>query len=224
MTDFKKFLAGGQSGETAITPKQPAKSHLLTLITPRDGKAEMPQGKKPLADSEIDLIKQWIAQGAVDDTPTNAMQKYDMAHPPVYTRPPVITALDFAPDGKLLAVAGFHEVLLVEADSGKLAARLVGLAERIQSVRFSPDGTRLAVAGGLPARMGEIQVWDVAKKQLKLSLPVTADTLYGVSWSPDGSKLAFGCTDNTVRAIDAATGEQVLYMGSHTDWAAGHRL
>src|SRR5262249_5287269 len=155
----------------------------------------------------------------VDDTPANALQKYDMTHPPVYTRPPVIASLDFAPDGKLLAVAGFHEVLLVDADSGQLVGRLVGLAERIQSVRFSPDGTLLACTGGLPARMGEVEVWDVAKKQLKVSHSVTYDTIYGVSWSPDGSKIAFGCTDNTVRAIDAATGEQVLYMGSHTDWA-----
>ena len=46
----------------------------------------------------------------------------------------------------------------------------------------------------------------------------TYDTLYGVSWSHDGSKIAFGCGDNTVRAIDAATGQQVLYQGAHNDW------
>src|SRR5262249_14113668 len=142
----------------------------------------------------------------------------DMEHPPAYTRPPVIASIDFSPDGQLLAVAGFHEVLLVNASDGKLAGRLVGLAERIQSVRFSPDGTQLAVTGGLPARMGEVQVWDMAKRKLILSVPVTYDTVYGASWSPDGTKIAFGCGDNTVRAIDAKTGEQVLYQGSHTDW------
>ena len=30
--------------------------------------------------------------------------------------------------------------------------------------------------------------------------------------------VAFGCTDNTVRAINAETGKQVLFMGSHNDW------
>jgi WD40 repeat protein len=39
-----------------------------------------------------------------------------------------------------------------------------------------------------------------------------------VSWSPDGRLVAFGCADNTVRAIDAKTGEQVLQQGSHNDW------
>ena len=56
------------------------------------------------------------------------------------------------------------------------------------------------------------------QRKLALSVPVTFDTVYGASWSPDGTKIAFGCADNTVRAIDAKTGEQVLFMGSHNDW------
>ncbi|HEY1376996.1 MAG TPA: DUF1549 domain-containing protein, partial [Gemmataceae bacterium] len=218
MTAFDKLLAGGESGDPAVTPKNPADSNLLTLIIPKDGKAEMPEGRKPLDQADIDLIRRWIAEGAEDDTPSNAKERYDADHLPVYTRPPVIAAVDYSPDGKLLAVAGFHEVLLCDGETGELSARLVGLAERIQSVRFSPDGSRLAVAGGLPCRSGEIQVWDVAKRKLDLSKSIGFDTLYGVSWSPDGTKVAFGCPDNTVRAIDAKTGEQVLQQGSHGDW------
>lgn len=218
MTVFDKLVAGGQSGQLAVVPKQPEKSHLIEQITPADGKAKMPEGKKPLADTEIELIKSWIAQGAVDDTPANAKAKYSAEHPPTYSRPPVVTSLDFSPDGQLLAMSGFHEVLLVNPVDGKLVGRLIGLAERIQSVRFSPDGKRLAVSGGLPARMGEVQVWDVAKRKLELSVPVTYDTVNGVSWSPDGTKIAFGCADNTVRVVDASSGEQLLYQGSHNDW------
>ena len=72
--------------------------------------------------------------------------------------------------------------------------------------------TLTTLAGGRPARMGEVQVWDVAKRKLALSVPVTYDTVYGASWSPDGTKIAFGCADNTVRAINAKTGEQVYQM------------
>ncbi len=107
------------------------------------------------------------------------------------------------------------------ATAPDLVARLVGESERIESIAFSPDGKRLAVAGGSPGRFGEIQVWDVAKRKLKLSVSITFDTVYGVSWSHDGDKLAFGCADNTVRAIDAVSGKQVLYQGAHDDWVLG---
>lgn len=218
MTAFDKLLAGGESGNSAIVPKEPAKSYLVEVITPVNGQASMPENRKPLDLSEIDLIKRWITEGAVNDTPANVQERFDPEHPPIYTQQPVIPSLDYSPDGKLLAVAGFHEILLVDADSGKLTGRLIGLSERIQSVRFSPDGKRLAATGGQPGRMGEVQVWDVAKKRLKLSVPVTFDTVYGVSWSPDGSKIAFGCADNSLRAIDASSGEQVLFQGGHSDW------
>ena len=219
MTAFDRMLRGGESGEKAIHPGHADQSFLIDKITPDGGKAEMPQDQPPLSVAEIELIARWIQQGAADDTPVNARAKYDLEHPPEYTRLPVIPAVAFSPDGSLLAVAGFHEVLLWKADGSALVARLIGLSQRIESLAFSPDGKRLAVTGGRPARMGEVQVWSVEKRKLVLSVPVTYDTVYGVSWSPDGSKIAFGCADNTVRAIDAKTGEQVLFMGSHADWA-----
>ena len=134
----------------------------------------------------------------------------------------MITSIDWSPNGELLAVAGYHEVLLHKADGTGLVARLVGMAERIESVRFSPDGKKLAVAGGRPGRSGEVQIWDVAEKKLHAfgSRHERFD-LFGVSWSPDGKRVAFGCTDKSVRAIDAETGAQVLFQQSHDDWVLG---
>ncbi len=218
MTEFHRLIGGGDSGEKAIIPGQPDVSAMVAAITIKDGEADMPKDKTPLAVDEVALIAKWIAQGALDDTPKNAVQRIDETHPPVYLRPPAVTSLDYSPDGTLLAVAGFHEVILHRADGTGIVARLIGLSERIESVRFSPDGTLLAVAGGLPARMGEIQIWSVARRALQISVPVGYDTVYGVSWSPDGKLVAFGCPDNNVRAIDAATGEFVLQQGSHNDW------
>ena len=218
MTDFAHLRASGESHLPAVVPGQPDASHLVEQITPTAGKAEMPKGQPPLAAVEVDLVRRWVAEGARDDSPAVAAVAYSHDHPPTYARPPVITALDFSPDGRLLAVGGFHEVLLWTADGSERVARLVGLAERIESVRFSPDGQRLAVAGGLPCRMGEVQIWDVATRRLDLSVPVTFDTVNGASWSPDGTRVAFGCDDNSVRAIDSRSGAPTLFMGSHTDW------
>ena len=222
MTDFAKLLAGGEEcakdGTRAIVPKDPAKSVLIDQITPDRGEAEMPRKKPPLGEKEIALIRRWVGEGAVDDTPANAKQRFDAGHLPVYARPPVITSLDFSPDGTLLAVAGFHEVVLWKSDGSEMLARLVGLSERIQTVRFSPDGKRLAAGGGRPAQMGEVQIWDVEKRTLVLSAPVGFDTVYGVAWSPDEKMVSFGCPDNSLRAIDATTGAQVLQQNSHSDW------
>ncbi len=218
MTEFEKLFAPGETGDKPIVAGQPDTSLLVKQITPKNGEAEMPKGKPPLAEHEIELVRRWIAEGAKDDTPANAKQRYDADHPPVYTHPPVITSMDYSTDGSLIAVAGFHEVLLHKADGSGIAGRLIGLSERIQSVRFSPDGKQLAVAGGQPARMGEIQIWDVEKRKLIVSVPVGYDTASGVNWSPDGKLLSFGLPDKTVRAIEASSGKQVLQQGSHNDW------
>ncbi|HQU45712.1 MAG: hypothetical protein B7Z73_16455, partial [Planctomycetia bacterium 21-64-5] len=202
---------GGDSGEPAFVPGNADKSMLVAQIVPNGNEPpEMPKGQEPLKPEEVELIRKWVMEGAADDTPSMPDTVVDMEHPPTYSLPPVITSLEFSPDSSLLAVSGYHEVLLHKADGSELAARLVGISERIESARFSPDGKRLAVTGGSPGRFGEVEIWDIEKRALLVSTPVTYDTVYGASWSSDGAKVAFGCGDNTLRAIDAATGKQVL--------------
>ncbi len=56
-------FTGGDSGE-AIVQGDAAGSYLVERILPVDGKAEMPEGQPPLRDEQIELIEQWIDQGA----------------------------------------------------------------------------------------------------------------------------------------------------------------
>lgn len=218
LSDFAGLLAGGESGP-AIVPSQPDQSPLIARVTPQDGVAEMPPADSgpPLSEAERAKIVAWIAAGAENDSVSSG-PAFDANHPPVYTRLPAVTSLDFSPDGSLLAVAGFHEILIHQADGSRIAKRLIGLSPRIQKVAFSHQGTRIAAAGGTPARSGEIQIWNVETGELERSIAVGFDTIYGVSWSPDDRFVAVGTPDNTTLAFDVETGGQSLLMRGHTDW------
>ncbi|MDA7926186.1 hypothetical protein N9B46_05005, partial [Mariniblastus sp.] len=229
MTDFNSMLACGESGDPAIVPGKPKESRLIEVTTSHDGTAEMPPNAEPLTNKDLDIIAQWISEGALNDY-SKPTANYTSENPPVYSRLPMVTTLDFSPDGTQIAVSGFHEVLLLKvADNwkennskqpifGEISKRLIGLSSRIDGVKYSPDGKLLAVCGGNPGEFGEIQVWDVQTGELSLSKTVSFDTLYGVNWSPDGTTISFGCTDTTLRTINAVTGEQQLFQGAHDDW------
>ncbi len=129
--------------------------------------------------------------------------------------------MSYSPDGALLAVSGYREVLLRSSDGSELRSRLLGISDRIQSLAFSQDGKILMAAGGTPARFGEVQWWDVPSRKLKRSVTVCDDTVFGASLSPDASKVVLGCADHTVRVIETATGQELLKIRHHENWVLG---
>ena len=42
--------------------------------------------------------------------------------------------------------------------------------------------------------------------------------VYSVAFSPDGTRLAAGCRDGTIRLIDIASRQQVAELRGHTDY------
>jgi hypothetical protein len=64
LSDRKSALAGGDSGQKAIVPGKPDQSRLIRMITGQDEKTMPPAGAKPLAGPQVEMLTQWIRQGA----------------------------------------------------------------------------------------------------------------------------------------------------------------
>lgn len=100
LTTFDGFRAGGKRGP-AFTPGDAGGSVVVRYLT-GELKPAMPLGGSPLSKEDIDVVREWIASGGRDDSPSETAA----VGPTVYHQPPVITALRFSPDGKTLAVSG----------------------------------------------------------------------------------------------------------------------
>lgn len=217
MTTYASLMKGSKKG-AIVVPGDPAKSKLLEVCVGPE--PEMPpEGEgKPLTKDQLSVIERWIKQGAKDDTVAPGMAKVAT---PVYTVPPVVTSLAWSPDGKQLAVSGYHEVVVHDIDAkgvSKVAARLIGECPRVESIAFSKDGSLIGVAGGAPGEFGQVQIWDAKSYQLKHVYQLSADSLFGISFSPDGKTVAVGGADKAARRIDIATGKVLTDFRAHADW------
>lgn len=212
MTTFSSLMKGGKHGQE-LTPGDPGKSKLIEMISGDD--PEMPKDADPLSKEQVSLIEQWIKQGAKDDTPPPGSLQIST---PIYTVPPVISAMAFSPDGSMLAVSGYHEILLHKPDGSGLIARLIGESPRIEAITFSKDGKELAACGGSPGEMGQVQIWDPMGHKSIRTFDVGTDELYGVSFAPDQKSVAFGGADKIVHRINLETGKEMLDFRAHADW------
>lgn len=220
---FDQLLKTGDSGEPAVVVGAPDRSELLRRIVTDDEDERMPPKGDPLEKAEVNLLRQWLEQGGKFDGPSRMTRLAELAAdhgrkvqtPKSYPRSWPVTALA-AGAGGLVASSGYGEVLLWEATTGKLAARIGGMPERIASLAW--HGNTLAVAGGSPGRSGEVWLVDAASRKAVKRVVATSDTVQVVTISQDGRWLAAGGTDNTIRLLALPDGKNVWEAEAHADW------
>jgi eukaryotic-like serine/threonine-protein kinase len=143
----------------------------------------------------------------VYDVPTRRLKATLEGHPQA------VQAIDFSPDGKLLASAGGYTVKIWDTATWKSSGEPINHHPEVVCVRFSPDGKLLAIADGeselphyklLPTA---IILWDVATRDEVRWLRGHTNTIWALAFSPDGKTLASGSADQTVKFWDTASGE-----------------
>lgn len=144
----------------------------------------------------------------------------------------IIQSLRFTPDGKKLA-AGSYEFVTVWDLPGDTSTPIGEPRKfgphvfRILAIDFSPDGKLMATGGGEPSRSGEIKIWDVAGGKLVGSFDALhSDTVFGLRFSPDGTKLASASADKFLRVNQLRDGKEMKSFEGHThhvlavDWSS----
>ncbi len=136
------------------------------------------------------------------------------------TSPPsVIFRIAFSPDGRLLAAGdGASRVTLWDTNTGRAVRVLHGwppevyeVFRAIGSLAFSPDGTRLAAGLGMPTMsVGDygrqaVKVWDSYTGNEVGFWQAHSNTIAGLAFAPDGSRLATASHDGTVKLWEAGT-------------------
>lgn len=151
----------------------------------------------------------------------------------VATVPGRITAIAYHPSGKKLGVAsgepgksGEVRFFVLDSDnriSASGSSTLASHKDAIYSIAFSPDGKTLATAGY--DRL--IHLWPVpasapaepaAPPKPTLTLKDHSDTVYALAWNHDGTLLASGSADRSVKVWDPANGKRLFTLGDPTDW------
>ena len=124
-------------------------------------------------------------------------------------------AVAFSPDGKTLAVARRIGVWLNDVETSRPLA-LLPAEKQITSMSFSPDG--IALAFSERNYFGDqIKLWDVATGALNKTISAGDYWIQSVAFSPDGTLLAAGSTDNDIILLDTLTGNRVAtYEGKLT--------
>ena len=217
LTSHASLLRGGDGGQM-IKSGDAVGSRLIETIC--GDEPEMPKDSEPLLLHEVELISRWVAQGAIVDAPVDTSTRRP-AVSPTYRALPAVHALAFSPDGTILAVPGKHEILLHQANGSGIVARLPGDSPRLELLMFSKDGALLVASGGAISEYGEVQIWDVAKRELIRSIKASNDAFYGVSISPDKQLVAVGCADKLVRVFRISNGDEVMRCDNHLDWVFG---
>jgi WD40 repeat protein len=138
---------------------------------------------------------------------TRLENRLDVSDSPLKDR---VLALQFSPDGRLLASGGGEpsrggEILLWDVGSMTVQRELRELhSDTVNTLGFSRDGRMLATGSADKF----VKLTEVESGKFVRALEGHTGHVLGLDWSPDGSTLASGGADGALKVWNTETGEQ----------------
>lgn len=156
-----------------------------------------------------------------------------------------IWALQFSPDGKMLAVGKYQWVELWDLETQAVIHTYEPHAGEVRCLKFSTVGAiseagnnqssnrqpttgnkapplRLYASGGVAAQSGEICIWDVASAERIKTLDIHGDTIESIAISPDNTTLLTASMDEYSAVISLAQYDEATPIDEQAKWLTQH--
>jgi WD40 repeat protein len=125
-------------------------------------------------------------------------------------------------DGQIVSVAEKQAYLWKSTGAWAEVRKLGPHVFRVLAIEFSPDGKLIATGGGEPSRSGEVKIWETTTGKLVRSLDALhSDTVFGLKFSPDGTKLASVAADKFLKVTNVSDGKELKSFEGHTHHVLG---
>jgi WD40 repeat protein len=225
------MIKGGEAGP-ALVPGKSLES-LVVAASLHQQDMEMPppnnkSGAVNLSPAQIELLKQWIDQGAKATSQQErsiVLQAFSAGVDPIYS-------VAMTKDGRYVACGRSNQIVIYDLATRQPVAQLGdaavknGAAHRalVQSLAFSADGTRLASGSFREVKIWKLEAGKTAGNTTPVSTkPASAELLKKIAtvakvavlssaMSADGKQVVTGCADGSVRVWDIATAKQMMEL------------
>ncbi len=241
IADFVRLMQGGGSG-TVIEAGSADDSYLFRLVN-HDDSPEMPPSGQKIPAAEIDLLRDWIDQGALENTNSKAKKRKPKAdltkvsanpnarpdvipvlpklslEPQLWTqRKSPVRAIAVNPWAPIVAISAPKQVVLFDAKTFDFKGVIPFPKGNPEVLRFSRNGSILVIGGGLAGDSGVVLLWDVARGKVVQTIGDELDSVLACDITPDHSLVALGGPKKVVRVYSTDDGELLYELKKHTDW------